>query len=62
MEWVAISILALILVVGCAVFAVFFQFREAMRQSRDLHEQIVNKIDVLGKKVDALTQAGKPQN
>jgi type II secretory pathway component PulJ len=60
MEWVAIAILALILLVGVAVFAVFFQFREAMRQSRDLHEQILNEVDELGKKLDRLAAAPKP--
>jgi hypothetical protein len=61
MEWVVIALLGTVLVVGVGMFAVFFQFREAMREQRDLHEQIMNEVDELGRKIDKLAGAAKPQ-
>jgi type II secretory pathway component PulJ len=62
MEWIAITLLALVLVVGALVFLAFTQFREAIRQTAQQQQQIKSQIDDLARKLDRLAPKPSPEN
>jgi hypothetical protein len=63
MEYVAIGLLAVILLVGVAVFLTTVQAREIARESRELNQRVLDKLAGLETKIKADNpDGGKPDD
>ena len=56
MEAIAITLLAMILVVGGFAFFIFLQFLTTVRENRKLYKQIMEKIAGLQRQVDGIAR------
>lgn len=61
MEATAIILLAVIVVLGSAVFMVFLQFLAVNRENKKLYQRIMEEINALGRQVDGLSRAAGPE-
>jgi len=63
MEYVAIGLLAVIVLVGVVVFLTMVQAREIARESKELNQRVLDKLAGLENKIKAQNQDGdKPDD
>jgi len=58
-ELIAVFVLAIIMVLGGAVFVVFLQFLAATRKNQRLYQRIIEEISALGRQVDGLSRTSE---